>query len=290
MADIVIANGEPRICNRQVTPRDIQRMFVPFSAANPVIPRSQWGSFPARVRPNVPILDQDGRGACVGHGSCTALMLARDIAGWTFQLLSPCFIYAQINGGRDQGANLGDAANSIQSKGACLMTEFPEPNYLAKNIPPSAYTTAMRFRVLEVYNLANFDESVSASALGFTVFDSIQCGSNFSDLDSNGVPPVARGPGNHCIANDDFEIKFASGVPMLRKRNSWATTWGLDGLFYETEEHVAAQGSNWEGYAIRVGAVDPQDPILPPVFQSYSVTQDRLAPVGQPIEMLMSVP
>jgi hypothetical protein len=266
MADIIIAGGEPRICNRQVTPHEVRRRFVPFSAANPVIPRSKWLNFPARVRPNVPILDQDGRGACVGHGSCTALMLARDIAGGTFQLLSPCFIYAQINGGIDEGANLGDAANSIQSKGACLMTEFPEPNYLARNIPASAYITALRFKVLDIYALASFDESVSASALGFAVFDSIQCGNDFSDLDSDGVPPLSRGMGNHCIANDDFEVKQVNGRWLLRKRNSWAASWGLNGLFWETEEHVTAQGSYWEGYAIRVATIDPQDPILPPVL------------------------
>lgn len=266
MADIIIAGGEQRICNRQVTPREKRRRFTPFSSANPVIPRSNWKSFPPRMRPNVPILDQDGRGACVGHGSCSALMLARDVAGWTHQLLSPCFIYALINGGIDQGANLGDAATAIQSKGACLMSEFPEPNYLARNIPPDAYTTALRFRVLDIYALANFDESVSASALGFTVFDTIQCGSNFSELDANGIPPVARGMGNHCIANDDFEVKLVGSDWLLRKRNSWATTWGLNGLFYETEEHIAAQGGYWEGYAIRVGSVDPFDPILPPAI------------------------
>jgi hypothetical protein len=241
------------------------RLFcTPFSAANPVIPRGQWRK-QKRSRKHIPILDQDGRGSCVGHGAATALMLAKDVAGHEFQLLSAPFVYAMINGGWDRGANLGPAADTLSETGVCLMTEFPEPKYLKRDIPAAAYETAKRFRASEIYSLSSWDELISAWILGFSVFDTIRCGLSFNSLSKDAVPPVSSGPGNHCIASGDELRESTTGELVLDKRNSWTAKWGDGGHFGMTERHVTAQGRWYEGYAIKVPSVDPLDPTNVPM-------------------------
>ncbi len=277
---------DDRILNRRVPSPQVRALFTPWAAAHPVISRSQWGNYPVRQHPSVPILDQDGRGSCTGHGSVSALMLARDIADLTFELLSPCFVYAIACGGNDQGSDVGTVVDIIKTKGTCLMEEFPEPNYDPRQIPASAYQTAQRFTLIDCYSVNSFDEMVTASILGYTVVDTIQVGNNFNDLDSDGCPPVSRGPGNHCICNDDFEVKQGRNGWVIRKRNSWNTTWGLQGLFYMREEHLTAQGQYYEAYAMRAVSRDPQDPDRPPLFLASSapvsigVSVNLGAPIG----------
>lgn len=265
--EAVYASGDWRLLGSIPTPTPIRSLFTPFAAANPIIPRNQWKAT-ARPRTDVPILDQNGRGACVGHGATSALMLARSIAGQQFQLLSAPFTYALINGGSDNGASPGDAAKTLQTKGVCLMSEFPEPQFKANQIPASAYTTALRFRAEEIYTCANWDERMSAFFLGFSVFETVMVGARFNSLSSEGVPPVAIGPGNHCISGGDGTVALASGEIAPIDRNSWATSWGMTGqwagCFVMTEAHALRQGSNYEAYAVKSTLDDPQDPTNPP--------------------------
>lgn len=236
---------------------NFKRCYEPFKDQNPVIPRSEWYVVD-RPRASVPILDQDGRGSCVGHGSATAAMLARDIDDMNPQLLSAPFIYAQINDGIDMGSSPADAARVLLTTGVCLMSEYPEPNYQKSQIPQTAYDTAKRFKASRIFQVLSWDEMVSAFLLGYSVFDTIRCGRNFNNLDSRGVPPVVPGFGNHCIASGDCLHKDNKGNWLLEKRNSWGEAWGLKGRFFGTEEYVDKQ-NQWEGYAIDNFFTDPQE-------------------------------
>ncbi len=256
--DAIYSNGQWRLlASRQSSPL-ARKAIRPFAPANPVIPRTQWVTV-SRPRVEVPILNQGQEASCVGHGASTGQMLARSISGQTFQLLSPTFIYSLINGGLDNGADPADAATALTTKGVCLMSEFGEGEYLASKIPTTAYATAERFKALEIYSCANFDEVVSAFLLGFSVFDTIMVGARFNNLDSDGVPPVAFGPGNHCTALGESLKQSRSGLWVVEHRNSWGTGWGFNGLFFQAEAHCTQQGGNYEAYAIKSVADDPQD-------------------------------
>ena len=262
--DAIYSNGQWRLlASRQSSPL-ARKAIQPFAATNPVIPRTQWVTV-SRPRVEVPLLDQGQESSCVGHGSCTGQMLGRSISGQTFQLLSPTFIYSLIDGGADNGADPADAATTLMTKGVCLMSEFGEGEYLASRIPTTAYSTAERFKALEVYSCSNFDEVVSAFLLGFSVFDTIMVGARFNNLDSDGVPPVAIGPGNHCTALGESLKQTGSGLWVVEHRNSWGAGWGLNGRFFQSEAHCTRQGSNYEAYAIKSVADDPQDVTNPPV-------------------------
>lgn len=144
------------------------------------------------------------------------------------------------------------------------MSEFPEGNYLESRIPASAYVTALRFKALDVYCCANFDEAVSAFLLGFSVFDTIQCGASFNNLNADGIPPVAWGPGNHCVSFGDSLKQISNGSWVIEHRNSWGTSWGLTGRYFQSEAHCTAQGNAYEAYAIRSVQDDPSDPLSLP--------------------------
>jgi C1A family cysteine protease len=235
------------------------KMAAPaYAASNPVIPRSDWKAI-KRPRGPVPIMNQGNHGSCVGHGSCRALMKARDAAGMQFVLLSPTYIYAQINGGRDGGADLADAATCLQTIGTCTMQEVGETTIFKRQIPASADQTAKRFVTLKLFQCNSFDEEVSAWLVGFTLFDSIRCGANFNNLDSDGVPGVSFGPGNHCVSVADELKQTSRGDWLLDHANSWDTNWGQGGYFFSGERAIDRQ-PGWQCFALQAVATDPQDP------------------------------
>lgn len=229
----------------------------PFQMAAQTIPRSQWREFDNTIQ-QVPILDQDGRGSCVGHASASSIMKSRAKLGMTFDLLSPCFIYALGNGGRDAGMVISDAADIILQYGCCLESEFPEGHIYKSQIPQSAYQTASsRFKVLELYHCANFDEIGTAVQLGWDVVYGITVGTGFNNLNSDGVPGGGFPRGGHALCDAEAMKKASNGEWLIKTRNSWTTQWGLNGFCYLNEGFLSG---NVDAYAIRVVMLDPQDP------------------------------
>ena len=244
-------------------PSGADKMAAPlYGATNPIIPRSEWTPL-KRIRGPVPILDQGQHGSCVGHGSTRALMKARSRAGLPFVLLSPTFVYAQINGGMDAGSDPADAATTLIGVGTCTMKEVGEDAIFKRQIPQSAYQTAARYKALDIYQCETFDEAISAWLCGFDVFDTVFVGARFNNLDTEGVPPAARGPGNHCVMFGD-ELKQSSKWGWLMEHaNSWSTQWGQDGYFFMGEAHYDRQ-PQWQAFAVKAVALDPQDPDATP--------------------------
>jgi hypothetical protein len=240
-------------------PSGSRKLAAPaYAATNPVIPRSEWAAV-KRSRGVVPILDQGSHGSCVGHGSVRALMKARDRSGQSFVLLSPTFVYAQINGGRDDGSDPADAATALLTVGTCTMAECGEDTVFKRQIPQSAYQTASRFMALDIYQCHAYDEIVSAFLCGFDVFDTINVGNGFNESQQGRGPPVAVGQGNHCTMVGDELKQDSRGNWLLEHDNSWNTTWGLDGSYFMAEAHYDRQ-PDWQAFAIRSVAYDPQDP------------------------------
>lgn len=252
----IVVNGRPRVLGAKPS----AKLAAPrYRDSAPMVDPKDWRPFRNR-RPNVPILSQIQNG-CVGHGSASAAMLTRDAAGMAFELLSPTFIYALINGGRDAGADPADAATVLSQTGTCLMSEVPENVYFKPQIPASAFATAARFRVADLYQFSTFEERVSASLMGYYVFDCVYVGpSGWDGLLATPTAYPGR-TGNHCICGGEELIAdrtapygYVSGC-----RNSWSTAWGDKGFFYITANHVDHQ-PYYAGWALRVASVDPSDP------------------------------
>lgn len=212
-----------------------------------------------RYQVNVPILDQDGLGACCGHSHTTAMMKARDAAGYTFQALSADSLYAQVNGGHDRGSDPADCITSMEQNGICLLSEVPDSWVLWENIPASAKENAKRFRLVAagVYSCANFAECVTADYLGFSVTFTINVGPNFGP-GSDGVVGFWPGFSNHCVALGEG-LRTVNGERQARFRNSWGTSWGDKGCAWIRAKSIDGQNGG-EHYAIMWALQDPNDP------------------------------
>lgn len=255
--EYVLIDGERRYLTC-LPPKD-DSGFQKFQAGR-TIPRGEW-----REVDNEPYLtaikDQNGRGACVGHGSVTALEVAINQAGRTKRQLSAWFCYSQINGGMDNGAVVSDALQSLKQTGTCLDSSVKYATYIKSQISQSAYTEAERFKVKEGYQLTTFDELASAIQLGFTISFGICIGGRFSP-NSDGIIPQWNGQntGGHCMAG--LGLKQINGKWYVKVANSWGTNWGKGGWCFMDESYFTGQRYGLDAFAIEAAAHDPQDPGL----------------------------
>ena len=240
--------------------------FVNNSQAAPVIDVSKIPDYDY-YQSNVPVLDQNGLGACCGHSHATMVMKARDIAGYTFEGLSADSLYAQVNGGHDRGSDPADCITALEQNGICLLSDVPDQWVLWQNISADAKENALRFRIpaVAVYQCNNFAEVLTADYLRFSVTYTINVGPNFGP-GNDGVVGFMPGYANHCVAAGEGK-RTVNGVPQLRSRNSWSTSWGLNGLFYIVAKHIDNQPGA-ECYALMWTLVDPKDPSHLPIALS----------------------
>lgn len=232
------------------------------------IPRAQWKEIDSRAKYPAAewVYDQDGYGACVGNGSTAALRKIRRLSGMTDVRLAPGCTYAQINGGRDQGAVISDSLTALQQTGtvsAKSLGSDQDPHF-TRQLPSGWKNEAKRFRIEEAYHLDTFDDMATAIQLGYLIVYGMQVGNNFEAFSPDGVAGVSRGVGNHCMHADGLK-KLPNGRWALDNVNSWGATWGpwKNGRCYLVEEHFAPPCQP-DAYAVKTAVEDPLDPIRPP--------------------------
>ena len=263
---VIDAGGEYRVLGHIPPPfRNVSAR--PFGAV-PKIPEDEWVEFDLRKTPGftatIPVLDQNGKGACNGHAAASSLMIARFLSGQTFVKLSPWYVYAKLCNGIDAGSNIGDALKLLQSEGTCRFESVPYGTINPRRIPDQAEQEAKSYRI-EVGNpLTTFAELMSATQL-FRPFNfSIRVGGGFNNLDADGCPPVAVGPGNHAVCGGLGAKRMRNGKMAFLALNSWTDGWGDGGYFWVHEGHFAHQ-SWFEAYDIQAGFDVSGDPMNPPI-------------------------
>jgi hypothetical protein len=202
------------------------------------LPRSEWREIDLAGTYKPPLLDQGRTNSCVGHASCTVASVAWAQKGEPLPRFSPTFVYSQINGGRDNGAVISDAATELTTKGICLEAEYPEGVLFARQVPPGAYQTALRYRLERFHHTPSFDEIGTALSLGWPVVGGFLLGNNFMQPGRDGVAPVPdRVVGGHAIAL--LGLVNRGGRWLVKFQNSWGR-WGLggEGFGYLPEEFV----------------------------------------------------
>lgn len=242
--------------------RDHSRMV----GSAPTIPRSQWA--PINRRSIFPaaswILDQNGYSSCVGNGSAAALRRARYLTngGEDDVPLSPGALYAQINGGSDNGAVISDALTALQQTGTCAYSTVGESPFYTRQLPAGWQQEAARFKISQAYHCQSFDEIGTALQLGFLIVYGIMVTGSFEHFDSNGIAGYGRGPGNHCMHADG--MAQVGGQWVLDNVNSWGASWGpwQNGRCYLCEQHFL-NGDQPDAFAILAATYDPKEPTPP---------------------------
>lgn len=272
--DIIVDHlGETRKMGLQAPSDDDLKMrasrmaFATYlqSIGKELIPRSQWAPVDRRaVLDTRLITNQRSSSGCTGWSAAQALARLRVLRGMSYQRLSGAYIYAQINGGRDNGSVIVQAMSALEETGTCLEADFDFPNIYTKQFTSAANANAKRFKLLRGLTLDTFDEAVTAVIMGMIVQFPVQVGSSFENF-NNGVAGYSSGRGNHSVHADG--LAFVAGKWVLDTPNTWGAQWGpfKNGRCYISEPAFAGQGGSDDSYVHIDPAYDPQDPNLPPV-------------------------
>lgn len=260
---VITPDGEKRFLAALPTPSDhIMRALPTYEGAGfDMIPRSAWPTHQfSRRWTVVPILDQNGRGACLPHSWARRCMLARVRSGAPFVKFSPWFLYTLINGGVDAGSNAGDALQALKTTGICHWESVPYLTIRPRGYSQAAMSEAAQNKLGDAVRITSFEEAVSAAYFGWDICFDVYAGS-FFNTDSRGIVPRRRGPNNHEVgAGEEFKL-LPDGTPLIGGDNSWGTQWGMNGFCYYLEDTI---NDSQETYAVRWMAQDPTDSEMPP--------------------------
>lgn len=217
------------------TPSHIRAVHKPASEAVKLISESNWREFSSANLVKA-TLNQGNQGSCVGFSGVQAVMIAREREGLPFVELSGGSLYGQINGGRDSGANLGDALLALQKVGCTPATAIAQSDWRsAYRMSPANMELAKSYRVDEAYLCSTVDEFLSGIQLGFAGQWGVSAGGTF-EPDNQGYVPGSRGGINHAVVGCGMH-KDSKGRWWLESWNSWGN-WGLNGKFYYPTDSI----------------------------------------------------
>lgn len=202
------------------------------------------------------INNQVSSSGCVGGSGAQGIMRQRAIRGQEFIVLSWASLYAQINGGSDQGASIVDAMAALESTGISTEATMSYPDIF--NIPAAAKAEMPRFKEDLAITITTFEEAVTALLMGLIPQFPIYVGSKFERFDGNGAAGLDRSNnGNHSVHAGGLE--FVSGIWLLRMPNSWDVSWGPfgDGTCRLTSAHINDVADADDGFAHASTIFDP---------------------------------
>jgi hypothetical protein len=173
---------------------------------------------------------QGKHGACVGFQSVDAVLAARKIAGLADVGLSPWNLYAQICGGRDGGANIGDALTALHTTGVCTLATCPTFTLQAGS---GWQAEAARYKVEESFDCPNRASIATAIQCRFPTPLGISVYGNFTELETIAGKPCVPAPrgrlrGGHCVLG--CGLAYIGNVWRLKiATKSWGLNFGDQG-------------------------------------------------------------
>ena len=223
-------------------------------------------ALPAKVdlRPQCPpVYDQKQLGSCTANAIAGAIEFDQIKLKLPEFTPSRLFIYynervMEHDVSLDNGAQIRDGIKSVAKQGVCAETSWPYDDQnmdpdpcpqcpYAKKPTPACYAEAAKHKVLSYQRLVsqlNILKGCLASGytfvFGFTVYESFES----EQVAKTGIVPMP-GPkekvvGGHAVV----AVGYDDSTKHFIVRNSWATTWGLQGYFmmpyaYLTDTNLA---------------------------------------------------
>lgn len=238
------------------------------------VDKSEWVDVDLAEQFGSIVKDQLSSSACGAYAGSTASELAWKIQGKNPQEFSPWFLYAQANGGRDDGVVLSDAVTAMTMIGIALEGQVPFGTLQRNRIDSSVYKTAERFRLENAHRITGsrgFDLMCSAVQRFQPVVFGMNISQNLQNTDSEGVVPLPnRFLGGHAMTA--VGVKWFSSLDewLLKVQNNWGRKFGINGFCYMREIHLRTL---FEAFALQSQHDDPQDPNdEPPAVRSNDCT------------------
>ena len=178
-----------------------------------LIPTNKWDALinhpdKPNMRKFVPkghILSQGSVGSCASESKDGLTMATRVRLGQTPVKMNAYGTYGRVNGGYDGGSSLQANLEFAMEKGCFPEDVWPRSHGWRTEPSREAYEAAMHFRVKEIWNVANWEEFVSALLYG--------CGVYFGY------------PGHAIWATEPLPGGTRTGYC-----NSWGDDWGDEGF------------------------------------------------------------
>lgn len=224
-------HGEVRKLGWVKPPDDVLKMRADTSsitAQRPMIPRSEWFEvdFISPLGRRC-INNQRSCGGCTGWSAAQASMRQRLIRGLDFQRLSGAAIYAQINGGRDNGSNIRDSMDAIEQNGTCLESEMDFPSIYPKQIPRDKLRFKEDSSVKVTIDM--FDEwalSLMMGGLPQGPLNATQAWVQNRGYDSDGVAEISGSKNSNHSVHGAGLVQYKPGSWGIIMPNTWGLGWG----------------------------------------------------------------
>jgi len=184
--------------------------------------------------------DQGRQGSCVAWATAYALKtyLEKVDFGWDQNQpehkFSPAYVYNQINGGKDQGAQISDGMKLIVNQGVCSLKTMPysdkdfkkQPNAAQKK--EAAKYKSKNWGTLKAGDVKQMKGKLAANA---AIVVGIPVHPDFMNINNK----------NQIYDNDSGELKgyhaicfvgYDDSKKAFKFINSWGANWGLNGFGY----------------------------------------------------------
>lgn len=250
-------------------PPDGRERHPKFGIYHDLIPRNKWQAISARHF-NVSIMNQSRSNACASFATVRAVRTNRARAGWKDTQLNPYSLYALINNGRDQGAQIGDALDMARKYGIGQADLFPNQVIYQNQLTQAQLKNMLNWRITEAFTVATFDEAGTALTLGYDLVVGIPVNNAFCQghLTSEGVAPLCRGVqdivGGHGLCCDGLVPSKQFNEWTLDTGNSWTPQWGDNGRCLLREGHFdPSLGYGFNAFAVMFSNLNSEDVDLP---------------------------
>lgn len=179
--------------------------------------------------------DQGQEGSCTGHGCGAAIAFIHP--GFMPSRNMIYFDGRELEGDTDQdsGAQISDVISGLATHGVCHESTWPYDAMTLLEAPSEeAYQEALPQKIKQYARVSDLEDLKSCLAEGFPVVIGFSVYDNFEspEMAKTGLLTLP-GPndellGGHCVLVTGYD----ESTRLCLVRNSWGTSWGLNGNFH----------------------------------------------------------